>query len=421
MRYRYLETIRQYARDRLMEAERSAQVRGAHLAYFVDYTAGDLSMDYAGLQASFVRMRREIDNIRAALAWGMEQDPWSALEIASHGVLFWGDMGLNQEGLGWVQHAVSQIASESTEDADRALPPAEHERQTRVRAWSALAQASLLMTLGRNEAGKDFASESLERFRQMEDVPGVRSVLYSLGIINLNTGLFAEAAAAFDEGLALSKAHSHQLLEAFFLTAQGLLKLYAAFDFDAARQLMDAGQEADASIQMSAIGLLPLITLETYTGRFDRARELVTLGFAAFFQQQLPSGSRYFAVYHALNGHIERKAGNLEAALRLYTVSVDEFRALGMEAAMAHLMECFAIIAVAQERYLRARKLFGAAEALRERLGADMNQLERKDYEMSVGQLRQQLEAQTIDPAWQAGRAMGLDEARQLALDYATR
>lgn len=421
MRYRYLETVRQYARDRLMEAKRSAHVRGAHLAYFVDYTAGDLSMDYAGLQASFVRMRREIDNIRAALAWGLEQDAWSALEIASHGLLFWGDMGLNQEGLDWVQRAASQIASQSSKGAEQVLPPAEQVRRKRVQAWSSLAQASLLLTLGRNEAGKDLASESLEHFRQMEDRPGVRSVLYTLGVINLNTGSFDEAAAAFDEGLALGKALAHPLLDAFYLNAQGLLKLYAAFDFDAARQLMEAGLETDASIQMSAIGLLPLITLETYTGRFDRARELVALGLAAFLEQQLPGGSRYYAVYHALNGHIERKADNLDAALRLYAVSMDEFRALGMEAAMAHLTECFAIIAVEQGRLLRAARLFGAAEALRERVGADMNQLERMDYETSVGQLRQQLDSEALESAWQAGRAMGVDQARQLALEYAAR
>ena len=64
------------------------------------------------------------------------------------------------------------------------------------------------------------------------------------------------------------------------------------------------------------------------------------------------------------------------------------YRELSMEPAVANLLECFAMIAVQKGQLSRAGRLFGAAEALRERIGADMTSYERMEYEAAVGQLK---------------------------------
>jgi hypothetical protein len=77
------------------------------------------------------------------------------------------------------------------------------------------------------------------------------------------------------------------------------------------------------------------------------------------------------------------------------------------------------MIAVAKEQPERAARLFGAAEALREKLGADMTAYERMEYEPEVASLREGMDAEAFEAAWAAGAGMDVDRAIALARDYA--
>jgi hypothetical protein len=72
----------------------------------------------------------------------------------------------------------------------------------------------------------------------------------------------------------------------------------------------------------------------------------------------------------------------------LYRVTIQEWRRLGHRAAIAHELECFAIIAKAQEEAERTVRLFGAAEALREKINIAMTPFERVEYDPDVSDLR---------------------------------
>jgi hypothetical protein len=95
------------------------------------------------------------------------------------------------------------------------------------------------------------------------------------------------------------------------------------------------------------------------------------------------------------------------------------YREISMEPAVANLLECFAMIAVAKEQPERAARLFGAAEALRKRLGADMTAYERMEYEPAVAVLRAGMDPAEFEAAWAAGAAMDVDRAVAEARDYA--
>src|SRR5207245_4795244 len=89
-RYRLLETVRQYARDRLLESGEREEVRGRHLAWFVELgEQAEPELEGAHQQEWLGRLEAEHDNLRAALDWGLEREPASALRLAAALVRFW--------------------------------------------------------------------------------------------------------------------------------------------------------------------------------------------------------------------------------------------------------------------------------------------------------------------------------------------
>jgi predicted ATPase len=83
-RYRYLETIWQYAMEKLLEAEDAVHVRGRHLAYFMEY-ARRAEEHFSTSQRSvwLHRLKLEHDNLRSALGWALESNPVRCLVKAS--------------------------------------------------------------------------------------------------------------------------------------------------------------------------------------------------------------------------------------------------------------------------------------------------------------------------------------------------
>jgi hypothetical protein len=114
--------------------------------------------------------------------------------------------------------------------------------------------------------------------------------------------------------------------------------------------------------------------------------------------------------------HMDRLEGNYERALLQYRETILEWKRLGHRAAVANQLECFAFIARAQEQPAQAATLLGAAEALRELIDIDMSAVERVEYQREVAELKANLSAPGFAAAWGRGRALGIDEAVELAL-----
>src|ERR1700688_3111511 len=89
-RYRMLETVRQYAQDRLRESGEEAQWRSSHLACFVGLGA-EFNKEVIGTKqhAWLARIASEHDNLRAALAWSTEERPSDGLGLAVALDAFW--------------------------------------------------------------------------------------------------------------------------------------------------------------------------------------------------------------------------------------------------------------------------------------------------------------------------------------------
>ena len=109
--------------------------------------------------------------------------------------------------------------------------------------------------------------------------------------------------------------------------------------------------------------------------------------------------------------------GEYERAGGLYRESLALQREVGEKRDIAECLEGLAGVAGEQGRAERATRLLGAAEALREEVGAPLPPADRARYERSVAAVRAGLDEETFESAWAQGRAMPLEQAVAYALD----
>lgn len=196
-RYRLLETVRQYAVEKLGESGEADAVRARHCDY---YTAMAALLDAPAATGHQLRMDQteaEIDNLRAAFAWSRENgDVDVALQIASALQPLWFTRGRLREGLTWLDEALSDV--EVGKDAIGGdVAPAVLAR--------ALADAALLDGWVGVPSRREQATEALVIARRLDD-PGllVRALTACAGTAAaLNP---EEAAAYFAEAIELARA-----------------------------------------------------------------------------------------------------------------------------------------------------------------------------------------------------------------------
>jgi tetratricopeptide (TPR) repeat protein len=154
--------------------------------------------------------------------------------------------------------------------------------------------------------------------------------------------------------------------------------------------------------------------VESVQGNYDTAKQLFEDGLKIFRRLQ----NKYFqtALTSEL-GHIARHSGDIGHAKKIYDQTLREWKNLGNRAAIAHQLECFAFLAIIDEEPQRAIRLFGAAEALRERSQATMTEPERIEFGNAVAQLRSLLTESEFNALWAEGSSMTMEQAIQLALN----
>ncbi|WP_286137352.1 LuxR family transcriptional regulator [Mycobacterium sp. IS-3022] len=169
-RYRLLETVRQYAQEKLHESREGDDVRTRHRDH---YTATAAMLDAradSGYQERVGWAEAEIDNLRAAFAWSRERaDDRLALALASSLQPVWSTRGRVQEGLNWLSAA---LAGDSPPNGDTAA--------ARVRAT---ADKALLLSFAGSTEGREEAEQALATARELGDPVLVVRALTACGAL----------------------------------------------------------------------------------------------------------------------------------------------------------------------------------------------------------------------------------------------
>jgi predicted ATPase/Tfp pilus assembly protein PilF len=192
VRYRLLETIRQYASDRLREAGNEMIWRERHLAYFLalaEEAEAEASKGTVGQMAVIARLAEEQDNLRTALEASLAfPSGTAALRLCAALQSFWRTRGYYTEGREWCARALSALEARTLERA------------------KALTTVGILANLqGDFAAALSYHKESLDIFQEFGYTRGIASALHGLGNVTSNQGDYAAARTYYEESLALQR------------------------------------------------------------------------------------------------------------------------------------------------------------------------------------------------------------------------
>ena len=181
-RYRLLETIREYALEKLNEAGETSRLRDRHLDLFVR-RAEEAAFHLGGTdqQLWLNWLESEHDSLRAALAWSLEDSPGGrriegGLRLVRALVRFWEIRGYVQEGMGWVERLLTQ--------AGEGISPV-------VRVNALVSASFLAMLLGDAQAAQTYGREAVSVAEGVRDI-GNPALSFAL------TGLASGARTAGD-------------------------------------------------------------------------------------------------------------------------------------------------------------------------------------------------------------------------------
>jgi tetratricopeptide (TPR) repeat protein len=249
-RYRLLETVRQYARDRLLEAGEGALTRSRHLAFFLA-----LAEEAEPMLATDVvwseRLEVEYDNLRAALEWCDNSSPAMGLRLACAMGLFWAMRGHHNEGRWLLGRALagsgdaepplraralcSQALMMMAEgDLDPAALLMEESLALAQAAGDRPATARSLRTLseiacrrGERTRALELAEQSLALCQEVGDRRGTAEALAMLGTWRWFWGDREQGEALLEEGVALIRAAGYRWYTGMILRNVGLIELCA--------------------------------------------------------------------------------------------------------------------------------------------------------------------------------------------------
>jgi non-specific serine/threonine protein kinase len=163
-RYHLLETVRQYARDKLLEAGEAVQARDAHFNYFFELARAAAPM-LNGTEALtwVIRLETEFDNIRAALNWATENNVEAALRMCACLLFFWNRRGLEEEG----RHLISEALAHAKKPPNIEGEANRQMMKSVGEAWHSMAM--LAYSQGDNARAIESSREAVTIARQLGD------------------------------------------------------------------------------------------------------------------------------------------------------------------------------------------------------------------------------------------------------------
>ena len=383
-RYRLLETIRQYARDRLVESGETDAIRNRHLAFFLDLSQrAEREMRGPEFTDWLQRLDADADNLRLAIDWGLESEPEAGIRMCVALWMLW-RIRWGAELEGWFDRAVM---------AARELPPPPPEARLArdILVARVCSEAAFTQATWTNRDARALADEGLARARATGDLATISQGLAAAWTARLFAGRPEELLALGEESVEVAgragDPWTQAMAAASLAGALSIGRLRSA-DQDHARSLMeDATRYARTSGDGFAMAFVALIRgrIAGAAGRIAEARAAFQEA-ATFFDEI--GDSRFGLVGLSDLGHAVRRGGELDEALSILRRTLPQWEHSGNRGAIANQLEAFGFIAVERGETDRAARLLGAAETLRELAGAAMLSYERAEYDAVVARLR---------------------------------
>jgi predicted ATPase/DNA-binding XRE family transcriptional regulator len=405
-RYRQLETIRQYALERLEVGGAAETIRRRHAAYFTCLAeAAESELVGPSQIDALARLEREHDNVRAVLAWttgeSLSDDVHNVgLRLAAAMAMPWHIRGYWREGQQWLEAALARVA----------------EAPGLVRAKALNGAGWLAWDQGDYERANTLSQEALALSRRIGDS---RSIAWSAGRLShvrWMQGHYEEAAALATEAVALFRQLKapwyigwslHQLGRVTH--AQGDARGAAQYFEQSLTHFRHAGDRGfGMAFQFANLG-----DVARERGDHQEATELYEEALARLRELGFKQGLVHTLLSLA---DVSRAEGIQTRSLALQREALILCRDLGDMRGIAVSLEAFAGMAHSAGRFKPATRLLAAASALRDSVGCPLSPAHSRATDRTLAAMRAELGEHPFEAVWTAGQAMSTSEAVAYAL-----
>ena len=358
-RYAMLETIREFALDRLTSSGDAEEIRRRHAEHYLALAqAADIDAARPDQTEWLARLEREHQNFNAALRFATGQ--WSLYEelLAALGA-FWSLRGHWDVGRTWLDTGLS---------VDQGLAP-----RLKVRILGHA--ASIAQRQGRLERARSFASERLALARAVDDPTGRVGALMQLGVIAMSEQNYPEGTKYVSEALREAERRGDQ--------------------FNVARAKLNLGWAA------------------AFNGDYDGAEAL----FVDALERVRVLKTRLTTTVCLLSlAHVRRKRGDVAGAIDMLKEALPEVKGAGPERVVDCLIEVAGVLNAVGDRKPAAR-LLAAARAIGDSIGLGSIPDPQKIREEVAAALERETDRTTLEAATRDGRQLSIDDAIESALE----
>jgi non-specific serine/threonine protein kinase len=359
-----LETLREYALDRLREDSEEEQTHRQHAIYYAEFVK-TFASPRTGEQFHDAELIQDLPNVRAALHWFAERRavvPGLQLAACAGHVLM--ILGQNSEGFEWLERML-ELDSQAGADAAPVL----------VRLDALFTAGWLARNLGRAASAAALAQEEWERSSRLGGHASMSLALANLGNLAQARGDLAEAADYFEQSYQHAQMSQDKRTHGFALVNLASIAI-AQRDFSRAQVLLEESME------------------QARAERFDWG----------------------IATVLTMLGHIAREQQQYALARSRYRESLLLYRAFGNLSYTALCLEGMTALACAEGHYEQAVRLCAHAAALRLKSQTPLPPREQQAFDQTVGTARAALAEAAFSEAWATGSAWTQEEAMTCAL-----
>jgi predicted ATPase/class 3 adenylate cyclase len=393
-RYRMLETIREYALEKLVGRGEESETAVRHCQYYFDFAKKGRDGIRGAEQPSWVRrFEDDRENLRAATALALagSVDPFIAVKMALALAQFWILRGYVTEGRGVVRAALALPSVQSSEVA---------------RAWSLYVGAALAGNQGDHAEARTMLEACLELRRRLDNQAEIAGTLSTLSHYRLHAGDPIAAEQGEREALQLFRQLGNRVGEAICLAHLGRIALYRG-DVAAARAALG---EALAISRDAVQREVELMLGESAFEAGDLAQAKAHLATSLALCQDHGDRQGEANALHWL-GKTDLARGELDAAQQRLAKALRAFEELEMRAELVACLEDHAALALLAARSEQAVQTAGATAQARLRLAVPRWPREEQQWQELLGRLREALPGDAFDAAWRRGEALETKDA----------
>ena len=436
-RYYLLETIRQYAQERLTAAEEAETYQGKHLIYFLSFAeTAEHALKGKDQSIWLERLAREIDNIRTALDWAQQTNIEAGIRLI-FALSWW---------LIQVQGNIREMDGRLTRLLDQSVVV-----EPIIKAHTLWMQGMFKFEFTEYNTSMLLLQESLVLYRQLENSLGMVRTLRRLGRMEWHMGQVEQSQQLILESLTLARSLAYkseiaagllaladrkidyeqaliylQESESLFrevgdliglartLTTLGQLAMWQG-DLELARPNLEESISIQESLDLRETPWILTVLGMLYVHLGDFLSAQTSLENAILICEQTDNlGAKDWAF--VFGGYAFLRSGRLTKAKQIFSKSYQNFKKINVYTGIVYSLEGLASLAVQHAQAEKGVRLFAWADAWRRKINDPRPPIEQVDVDRDIALILKMIDEETYATAYADGAAMTLEQISAYAL-----